>query len=1280
MLCLLMIAALYATGIPFSVKAESPIGKSYIAFIPRDEWNSYAGWYITGQIDNTEYQIQVYNPAENTWDVCIDWTSINQGDLHTHMDDLPGFWRTYRVVSTKPVQAVATSGEGSNMVPAYTSAKYTGKDFTFLGNYKSSLDTPYPEFAGQGPYAAVVFGTEDDTKGTIELWKDDGDGKFEPDADQQSDTLVKSKPFSIDTDQHFTFGTWEQGTTFWRVTSNNDVLAIRTAGDGDEDDPVISVKGRPFGKKFFFASPKHHIGPPYYPGFALGFRLRNMEDSPATVKIYDVVNSENPRLLGTYTVPAKGLCSIPGTHDFGHDNYKVRYAKLISDRLITVIAGQNIVRGDTIFYDPSITGDMKSYMTNMIFGHRGFYDDWKVEKPSYNEFVAVDEDDSIISVNPSINVSDDTLKYYSSSEINKVYYTVNGAQKEKVLHPGRGSIRFGSNTYLTGFYVESNTNLVWGGIGNRGGPYSSKRWIFSSDNRFISRHGGNGNCWILGIRAPDPWVEADVTVDKEAGGDCGDFTFSITVTNFGPHSVKDVEITDTLIDELEYDEGSASVYINGEKIEDPPLTVDGQTLKLVIGEMPSNGFLEPATVTLTFEAKWKKSIPEGSTNTAEVQYKYWDPYWKLTDKTISDTEPLHGTLGKIILNPFCDVNQDGIWNEDEDPVTDPVEFHVFRLDENGNPTDGVYATPDSNGKIVFEELFPDDYYIETSDTLDYELTTGIPDGPIPVYCDSHSYDIGLHLVETGTILVKKFLDTNENKIWDDNEPPLQGIEFHLYGITESGDTVDVYMRTDENGCAEFEVLPGEYTIDISDDNGYTVTTGNIPLGPLTVESGSSHEFNVGDWINPPPNCCLFRGLGYWKHQVNVYWVNNQGHAHETREDMEIWLEAINDLYLPEIFGDNDPMYVDSSQQGGENAFNILQLGEGNNMEEILRAHLLTLEFNYVSGKANDCYEYDKDAVEGLIWVAEWALKAQREDLYEELKDIIEYMNENPLGEIAVKNFLDVNQNGIKDGDEPLIPVGEDIVKEIQLYRLDFYGNPTDYRSPHIDENGCAIFSGLSPGTYYIDFSGYPDELEVTTALLANPISVECDFHEPLIGMWWVEHPVVPCDQRGLGYWKEHIDWYWGKGKGPKNKIQEEDLLAWMDEINDLFFSEIFGDDDRVKECEKHGGKEKCEMQSYPVDSSVPENALWIFQLGPHHHSPAERLRQHLLAAEFNHVSGKFYCTGDEQRELIKMFLWSAEWILIHMDPDTEEGEILYEQWKNWIEELNQGGSFAFSIF
>lgn len=1277
MLFLLLTAALSATGIPSGLKAESPIGKSYIAFIPRDEWNSYAGWYITGQIDNTEYQIQVYNSAENTWDVCIDWTSINQGDLHTHMDDLPGFWRTYRVVSTKPVQAVATSGEGSNMVPAYTSAKYIGKEFTFLGNFKTSLaEKSYP--TGQGPYAAVVFGTEDDTEGTIELWKDDGDGKFDLGKDPQSDTFVGEKSFSIDKGEHFTFGTYEQGTTFWRITSDKDVLAIRTAGDGDEDDPAISIEGRPFGKTFFFASPKH---PKWVsPEFALGFRLRNMEDQPATVKIYDVIDVENPRLIGTYTVPAEGLRSVPGTHDFGHDEYKIRYAKLVSDKLITVIAGQNILRGDTIFYDPSITGDMKSYMTNMIFGHRGFYDDGKIEKPSYNEFVAVDENDSIISVNPKINVSDETLEYYSPSEINKVYFTVNGTHKEKVLDPGRGSIKFGSNTYLTGFYVESNTNLVWGGIGNRGWPESSKRWIFSSDNRFILRHGGNGNCWILGIRAPDPWVETDVTVDKY----CEYFIFSITVTNFGPQSVKDVTITDTLIDELKYynDDELFSVYFNGQEIneEDDRLTIDGKTLTFKAGEMPSNGFLEPATATLTFKAKWEKSIPEGSTNTAEVQYNYWEPYWKWTEKTISDTELLHGTLGKIILNPFFDVNKDGIWNEDEDPITDPVEFHAFCLDENGNPTDGQYATPDSNGKIVFEELFSGDYYIETSDTLNYELTTDLPDA-IPVYCDTHSYDIGLHLVETGTILVKKFLDTNENKIWDDNEPPLQGIEFHLYGTTESGDTVDLYMRTDENGCVEFEVLPGEYTIDISDDQGYTVTTENIPLGPFTAESGSLYEFTVGDWINPPPNCCVFRGLGYWKHQVNVHWVNHQGHAHETKEDMELWLDAINDLHLSEIFGDLDPLYVDSSQQGGENAFNILQLGDGNTMEEILRAHLLTLEFNYASGKANDCYEYDKDAVESLIWVAEWALKAQREDLYEELKDIIEYMNENPLGEIAVKNFLDDNQNGIKDGDEPLIPVGEDIIKEIQLYRLDFYGNPTDFCSPFIDEHGWAIFSGLSPGEYYIDLSGYPDELEVTKALFAGPIHVECDFHEPLIGIWWVEIPVVSCDQRGLGYWKETMDWYWGKGKGPKkNKIPEADVLAWMDEINDLFFSEVFGDDDAVKECKRKRGTEKCEMQSYPVDSSVPENALWIFQLGPHHHSPAERLRQHLLTAEFNHVSGKFYCTGNEQRGLIEMFLWSAEWILIHVDPDTEEGAILYEQWKDWIEELNEGGNFVPFIF
>jgi uncharacterized repeat protein (TIGR01451 family) len=679
MLCLLMTGALFA-GIS-GIGAISPVGKSYVAFLPRDNWHPYAGWYIMGQFNGTQYRIEVYNPTANTWDVAVDWTYIDHGDLHTHMNNLAGFWRTYRVISTKPIQAVVTSGEGSNMIPASTAGKYIGMDFTFLGNYRSSLYGTYPYVDVLTPYAAIVFGLADDTVGAVELWRDNGDGKFDL-SNPYSDILIERREFALNKDEHFTFATWEEGTTFWRVTSSKDVLPIRTSGDCDEDDRAVSIEGRPFGKTFYFANPKNVLGPSVgY--FQLGFRVRNMENTAATVKVYDIFDPKDPREIGTYTIPGKGLYSIPRSDAYRWDNYGMRYAKLESDRLVTVIAGQNMLRGDTIFPDPSITGDMKEYVTNMIYGHEAFIED-PFEEPDYNELVAVDAEDSIISINPSIDVSGRILQYYSASVKNKVYYEVDGTEREAVLNPGRGSFAFGANAFLTGFYVESGTNLVWGGIGNRGDEYSLYRWGFSSDTRFIFRQGGNGNCWILGIRAPDPWVEMDKRMEYVAGG----FKFLVEIKNFGPQTIRNAQISDVLDLSLEYVEGSA--YLDG--VPQEPVR-NGQELIFSIGEMSASGPLEPVVCVLEFEVKIIGALPDGGQNTAVVTYEYWEPYWGWTDKTMSDTE-------KLPSDP--DTDSDGVLDRDDNcpTVYNPGQED---LDSDGigdicdpdDDNDGIYDTEDN---------------------------------------------------------------------------------------------------------------------------------------------------------------------------------------------------------------------------------------------------------------------------------------------------------------------------------------------------------------------------------------------------------------------------------------------------------------------------------------------------------------------------------------------------------------------------------------------------------
>ena len=613
----LVLFSIMFIGMFWCVSAESPIGVGYMAFVPHDNWNDHQGWYVIGLHDNTSYNILKYNPNQDSWDeVLSEWNTINNGELHTHMSGL-SYRNTYQVVSTKPIQAIVTSGEGSNMIPAATSGRYIGKNFIYLGDYDSDL---------YGKYATIVFGLRDNTRVNISLYTDsNGNKNFDA-----ADSKYKDWTGTLKQGEYFTASTTKHGTTFWNVQSDKDVLVVRTSVDGDELDYAVSSEGRRYGKTLYFAN----MGP--RTSFKLGFRIRNMENNESNVIIYDLKDPSNPIKKSEFIVPPKGLYSVKDL-DFSYDTNGIRYAKIVSDKDISVVAGYNYMRGDTIFSIPSINGDGKSYVTNMIYG--GSMNGEDHGNAAFNEFVGVDVQGSRINITPQIEVSGKTLQYYSAGSSNKVYYTVNGninnVTNVTLNAGGIHTYTFPNNARLTGFYVDAGSDLAWGNLGNLGSSTSAKRWNFSSENSFLFRQGGNGNCWILGINSPNPWFE----VDQVVGQSCAQSHITLKIKSFSAMDTYNVVVKDELPEGITYKTGSAT--LNGISI--TPTSTN--PLIFNIGNLSAGSPLEPNIALLEFAVSATHQI---KSNNVSVNYDFWDQYWGMKTGIVTDNE--------VLTQPYKDMS------------------------------------------------------------------------------------------------------------------------------------------------------------------------------------------------------------------------------------------------------------------------------------------------------------------------------------------------------------------------------------------------------------------------------------------------------------------------------------------------------------------------------------------------------------------------------------------------------------------------------------------------
>ena len=212
------------------------------------------------------------------------------------------------------------------------------------------------------------------------------------------------------------------------------------------------------------------------------------------------------------------------------------------------------------------------------------------------------------------------------------------------------------------------------------------------------------------------------------------------------------------------------------------------------------------------------NLRPGTYTVTEQSANYYEPQKEKTVTVVS---------GQTATVSFSNVLKRGdltVTKTAEDGLTEGIKFRLTGTSDSGVKID-VTATVDSSGKAYFKDiLIGSGYLLEEVDTA---LKYIVPD----------SQDVEIEWDKVATAEVYNELKRGDLKVIKTSEDSLvEGMKFHLYGTSLSGEKVDEYAYTDKNGVALFkDILIGE---------NYTVEEVNTAIRYVISESqGAVIEWN-----------------------------------------------------------------------------------------------------------------------------------------------------------------------------------------------------------------------------------------------------------------------------------------------------------------------------------------------------------------------------------------------------------------------------------------------------
>ena len=430
-------------------------------------------------------------------------------------------------------------------------------------------------------------------------------------------------------------------------------------------------------------------------------------------------------------------------------------------------------------------------------------------------------------------------------------------------------------------------------------------------------------------------------------------------------------------------------------------------------------------------------------------------------------------LGSIGDTVWLDTNGNGVQEGGENGISGVT---VILIDGSGNQQTAV---TDADGHYSFDDLPPDSYTIEIdpatlpagvtptfdADGLGTPNATGLTLNP-----GQNRNDIDFGYVSVlGSIGDTVWLDTNGNGVQDAGEPGIAGVTVIL-----TGDGVMQTMVTDANGFYTFsDLMPGAYAVSVN---------------PATLPAGLGQTYDL-DGIGSPHTAQVTLNDGENRIDADFGYADILGSIGDT-----VWLDinsnGVQDAGEPGIAGVTVTL-LDSN----DNSRSAVTNADGWYTFTGLPAGIYTVSVDPATLPAGYNQTYDLDGLSTphnvVVTLGEDENRVDADFGYQ------------ALGSIGDTVWLDVNNNGVQDGDEIGIP---NVTVRIR------YANGTVIERI-TNSAGQYLFTDLPPGDYTISVvsSTLPDGLTPTydldgitsphvaiaalTAVL-NRVDVDFGYYEP----------------------------------------------------------------------------------------------------------------------------------------------------------------------------------------
>lgn len=479
-----------------------------------------------------------------------------------------------------------------------------------------------------------------------------------------------------------------------------------------------------------------------------------------------------------------------------------------------------------------------------------------------------------------------------------------------------------------------------------------------------------------------------------------------------------------------------------------------------------------------------------------------------------------------------DLDRDGIQDAGEPGI---AGIAVALLDASSNPIDAdnnagngiqpLTTTTDAFGYYQFTNLLPGNYIVSFTKPTGYTISAAFQGSDVSIDNNANpangrsslvtllaadrvsTIDCGMYnstqaIGATATLGNRVWLDTDLDGTQDAGETGVAGVRVAL--LDASGNPVldgsgnPVYTTTNAQGEYLFvNLAPGTYRVQFTNvPNGLSFTTpdqgGNdatdsdvhVVTGvtnSVTLVAGQNYvDLDAGLQPRVPA------GLASLGDRVFVD-LNNDGLQSAGEPGVANVVAQLYSAGIDGIQGNGDDALVSSTVTDALGQYLFTNLNAGN-----YYVVFSNLPASYTAATANvgsnDALDSDGGAIlSGSSTTGLYILAAGQDNLTVDF-GLVPPANTNTLGNYV---WYDLDGDGLQDANESGVPGVMAVLTDANGTIIDRDGNGTNGVQPIVsttDANGFYLFTGLSDGTYRVQFSNLPDGFGLTSPSATNTVN------------------------------------------------------------------------------------------------------------------------------------------------------------------------------------------------